>query len=122
MQEIVIVGPCGSGKTTLANALRARGYAARTVAQEHSIVRDLWRHGGAPAALIVLDAQPTTIAQRRHADFPVWLYQKQQQRLASARAHADLLIQTDLATSEEVTSRVLTFLNQAGIKHDRPFP
>ena len=115
MMDVVVVGPCGAGKTTLVDALITRGYAARVVAQEHSIVRDLWRHGGHPAALVMLEAEPATIAARRHAEFPAWLYAKQFQRLAAARAHADLLIATDQVQAEEVTRQVIAFLRAAGI-------
>jgi len=115
MSEIVVVGPCGSGKTTLVAALAAHGYAARAVAQEHSGVPELWRHGGDPLALILLEAEPRTITRRRHADFPVWLYHKQQQRLQSARRHATLLVQTDQASPEEVAARVVAFLHDRGM-------
>lgn len=113
--DIVVVGPCGSGKTTLVKALRACGYGARAVAQEHSVVTDLWRHGGKPAALVLLDAEPTTITQRRGADFPEWLYHEQQERLASARAEADLLIKTDEATADEVAAQVFSYLRELGL-------
>ena len=114
--DIVVVGPCGSGKTTLVSALRERGYAARVVAQEHSVVTELWRHGGKPAALVLLEAEPLTITQRRGADFPEWLYREQQERLASARAEADLRIRTDEATAQEVASQVFTYLRELGLE------
>ena len=117
--DIVVVGPCGAGKTTLVRTLIARGYAARVVAQEHSVVPTLWRHGGLPAALVVLDAEPATIARRRGAVFPEWLHRQQLSRLALARAHADLLIATDRATPEEVVWQVIDFLRELGITPHR---
>ena len=35
-QSIAIVGPCGAGKSTLAEVLIGHGYPARQIAQEHS--------------------------------------------------------------------------------------
>lgn len=113
--EIVVVGPCGAGKSTLVRALTARGFSARAVAQEHSIVPELWQHAGTPAALILLQAQQPTIAQRRAAEFPEWLYRQQLLRLASAQAHADLVVATDELTPDEVTRKVVAFLDSIGI-------
>jgi molybdopterin-guanine dinucleotide biosynthesis protein len=107
---VVVVGPCGSGKTTLVEQLRAAGYTAYAVAQEHSIIRDLWRHGGEPDALIYLDASPTTITRRRHNEFPAWLHEKQMRRLKTARERATLYLQTDQLDATEVRARVLAHL------------
>ncbi len=117
--EVVVVGPCGAGKSTLVEALTAQGYTARAVAQEHSAIPDLWRHGGRPAALIMLGARRSTIARRRGGDFPAWLLRQQWERLASARAHADLLLPTDEATPEEVAGKVVEYLQSVGIKPNR---
>ncbi len=120
VRDIIVVGPCGSGKTTLVKALTVRGYRARVVAQEHSGIRELWRHAGEPRALFLLDAEQSTIARRREDGFPAWLHEHQMHRLASARAHADLVITTDHASAEEVVQTVLRFLGSAGIMpHDR---
>lgn len=120
VRDIIVVGPCGSGKTTLVKALRVRGYRARVVAQEHSGIRELWRHAGEPRALVLLEAERSTIARRREDRFPAWLHEHQMARLASARAHADLVITTDHASAEEVVQTVLRFLGSAGIMpHDR---
>lgn len=110
--RVVIVGPCGSGKSTLAAQLAQRGYDAHIVAQEHSRVRELWRHGGEPDALIYLDASPPTITARRHNNFPAWLYAKQQQRLASARSHASLYLHTDRLSAAAVEHRVVDHLQR----------
>jgi GTPase SAR1 family protein len=113
--EIVVVGPCGSGKSTLVTALTQHGYTARAVAQEHSAVPTLWQHGGTPAVLVYLEAERGTISRRRGADFPAWLLRQQRRRLASARVHADLVIQTDQATPGQVLARVLDHVRRAGI-------
>jgi thymidylate kinase len=108
---VIVVGPCGSGKTTLVARLRALGYTARAVAQEHSHVHDLWKHGGIPDALIFLDASPTTISKRRQNEFPQWLYTIQLRRLRSARQHATLYLHTDSISLNEIQQRVLEHLH-----------
>ena len=113
--EVVVVGPCGSGKSTLVRRLIAHGYDARVVAQEHSAAPELWRHGGTPAALIMLEAERGTISRRR-GDFPGWLLAQQYERLASARAHATLVLQTDHATPDEVAARVIASLRRIGVR------
>lgn len=107
---VVVVGPCGSGKSTLVARLRAQGYTARTVAQEHSHINELWKHGGVPDALIVLDASPATITRRRQNHFPQWLYSAQIERLRSARTHATLYLHTDRLSPGEIQRRVLEHL------------
>lgn len=107
---VVVVGPCGSGKTTLVKQLQARDYTARAVAQEHSAIHNLWRHGGMPDALIFLDASPRTISARRRNEFPRWLYKLQLGRLATARNVATLYLHTDQLSEAEVLQRVLAHL------------
>jgi thymidylate kinase len=107
---VVVVGPCGSGKTTLVARLQTSGYAARAVAQEHSQIDELWKHGGMPDALIFLDASPAMITRRRQNEFPQWLYAAQTQRLRSAREHATLYLHTDRLSPGEVQRRVVDHL------------
>lgn len=109
---IVVVGPCGSGKSTLVARLQAAGYTARAVAQEHSVIPDLWRHGGEPDVLIYLDASPPVIARRRRSDFPAWLYAQQTARLRMARAHATLYLQTDRLDPALVAARALEHIRR----------
>lgn len=110
MMEVVIVGPCGSGKTTLARSLAALGIQARAVAQEHSAIPELWRHAGEPEVLIYLQATPAVISKRRADTFPDWLYQAQMERLATALAHATVVVDTSPLTAAEVRERVLRVL------------
>ena len=56
--RIAIVGVCASGKTTLVAGLRAAGYDAYNVAQEHSCVHDFWAKKN-PDMLVMIDARPS---------------------------------------------------------------
>ncbi len=113
--EVVVAGPCGSGKSTLVERLTAAGINARAVAQEHSVIHELWKHGGTPLALVVLEATSPIITRRRGADFPEWLHHEQMERLKSARDHADLIVDTDERTAEDVEKVVMDFLQEMGI-------
>ncbi|MCS7051561.1 MAG: AAA family ATPase [Thermomicrobium sp.] len=107
--RVVLVGPCGAGKSTIAAALARRGIEAIVVGQEHSIVRDLWRRPG-PDLLVFLDASLETVRARRGQDWPEWLYRTEQERLAEARAHADLIVDTSCVSVEEVVERIVARL------------
>ena len=113
--QIVIVGPCASGKTTLVRGLWARGYAgARVVAQEHSGVQDLWKMRGQPDVLIYLDARLETIAARqRRADWTTAYLSEQLRRLHSAWLACDLYLPTDDFSPADVLDRVIKFLTNA---------
>jgi deoxyadenosine/deoxycytidine kinase len=104
---IGIVGPCGSGKTTLITGLQAHGLVARQIAQEHSHVRDMWRRLAAPSVLIFLDASYETCTERKHFDWPIEDYQEQQRRLEHARREADVYVMTDGLTPQAVAEHVL---------------
>lgn len=84
---------------------------ARAVAQEHSQIHELWKHGGVPDALIFLDATPATITRRRRNEFPEWLYKLQVERLASARRNATLYLNTDRMAAAEVQHQVIAHLS-----------
>ncbi len=92
-RKIVVVGPCASGKTTLVEALRARGYDAYAVAQEHSIIRDLWRRRD-PDVVIALDLPLEALRARRSPAWPANIYAMQHERLRAAFAAAHLHIDT----------------------------
>ena len=53
---IGVVGPCGSGKSTLIAGLEKHGYACRHIAQEHSYVPAMWQIITKPDVLIYLHA------------------------------------------------------------------
>lgn len=104
--RIAVVGACGSGKTTIVDQLRDRGYDAYVVSQEHSIIGDLWNHRE-PAVLVFLDVDLETVRARRNKEWPRWMYDLQQNRLAGARAHATVTIDTGDHTIEETVNLIV---------------
>lgn len=113
--KIGVVGPCGAGKSTLVRALRARGIAAREIAQEHSGVPAMWQRITRPNLLIYLNASRETAERRLERELPPDWWEEMTARLAHARAHAALIVETDGLTPEEVAERVTEFL-AAGAK------
>lgn len=107
---IGVVGPCGAGKSTLTNALDALGYRTRHIAQEHSYVKDMWKRLTNPDLLIFLQASYPVTCQRRNLDWTEADYLEQQRRLAHARQHADLFIDTDPLDPDQVLAQALAFL------------
>lgn len=107
-----VVGPCGSGKSTLIAALDSLGYATRHIAQEHSYVKDMWKRLSNPDVLVFLQAS-FPVTRLRKPTMTLWTeadYNEQQRRLAHALEHADLVIDTDNLNVDEVLARVLSFL------------
>jgi dephospho-CoA kinase len=102
-----VVGPCASGKSTLVTALRSLDYQVRHIAQEHSYVSDMWRKIGKPDFLIYLDVSYQISTQRTGSDWSKSIYNKQVDRLEHARNHADLYIDTDELTPQQVLDQVL---------------
>jgi hypothetical protein len=105
-----LVGVCGSGKTTLTNGLKPYHYHVRQIAQEHSFVPDMWQRFVDPDVLIFLQVSYPTTLERKPFNWNETEYQEQLRRLRHANKHADLHIDTDHLTVEEVRSAVLTFL------------
>ena len=110
--RIALVGPCASGKSTLADALLSEGYEVRHVAQDHSFVPDMWRRVSKPDVLVYLGVDYESIKNRRPKTTlkPVDLVE-QERRLAHARNHCDLYIDTSPLTPEEVREKALEFLS-----------
>ncbi|MDE0199447.1 MAG: hypothetical protein OXK78_14695 [Caldilineaceae bacterium] len=108
---VKIVGVSAAGKSTLVAGLRRMGYNARPVAQEHSQVPDMWQRIRPPNWLIFLDADLAAQGERRPDvswDEPWRLTELE--RLAHARTHADLVIDTSLLSPESVLDRAVSFL------------
>ncbi len=109
-RQVVIVGVCSSGKSTLSRTLRERGVHVRTVAQEHSYVPSLWQLRK-PDVLIYLDASLHTVRRRRRPSWQQPMLDEQHRRLSHAREHCHLYIHTDGLSPHDVAARVLTYLN-----------
>ncbi len=111
-RHIGLVGPCGSGKTSLSEALSRRGFHVTAIAQEHSFVPDMWQRLTKPQVLIYLEASYATTVARKGLPWSEQEYQEQLRRLAHARQHAHLILSTDGLTLEQTLRRVLDFLHQ----------
>jgi len=109
-QLIGVVGPCGSGKSTLVASLEKNGYTCRHIAQEHSYVPDMWQLITRPGILIYLNASFAVSTARAKLNWLEKDHAEQLRRLSHARAHANLLIETDDLTPEGVLQRALDFL------------
>lgn len=103
---VVVVGPCASGKSTLANHLRAHGVNVHVVGQEHSAVKWLWRRRD-PDYVIALDVDLPTLRRRRSEHWPESVYVKQRERLEDAFAAASIIIDTSHASEWDVLRMVL---------------
>ncbi len=121
---IKVVGVSAAGKSTLAAALRRRGYHARAAGQEHSQVPDMWRRIHPPDVLIYLDADlETQRARRPDVSWDERWLRVERARLAHARAHADLHVDTRGRSKAEVLEEVLAFLRARKVAHaEGPLP
>jgi len=104
---IGVVGPCAAGKSTLIEGLTRLGYCTRHIAQEHSYVKDMWLRLTNPDVLVFLDASYTSTTQRRRLDWSEADWQEQQHRLRHARENADIYVETDKLSAEQVLERVV---------------
>lgn len=107
---IGVVGPCGSGKSTLIAGLERSGYRCRHIAQEHSYVPAMWQILSKPDVLIYLDSSFPVSTARRKLDWQEKDHQEQLRRLAHARQHAHLYIDTDVLTPQQVLEQALNYL------------
>lgn len=107
---IGVVGPCAAGKTTLIRGLRALGYQAKHIAQEHSYAPQMWQKIANPDVLVYLDVSFPLTIQRRKLDWTIQEYTEEVHRLRHARQHAHCYINTDDLSPEEVLHQVLAYL------------
>jgi hypothetical protein len=115
---IKVVGISGSGKSTLVKALRAAGYDARPVSQEHSNVLTLWQQFERTGYLIYLFVSLETQRSRRQdVTWTEEAHQEEMRRLAHAREHADLRIDTDRLSPEGVLAVALSYLTRRRVRH-----
>ncbi len=110
--RVKVVGPCASGKSSLAARLRELGFDARSAAQDHSYVPDMWRRFNPPDVLVYLDLSLKAAQERGRTgtDWDQAYLDEQNHRLRNARAHCDLYIHTDGMGEEDVLAEVLAFL------------
>jgi cytidylate kinase len=109
---IGVVGPCGSGKSTLIAGLEKYGYKCRHIAQEHSYVQAMWQRITKPDVLIFLDASFPVSTARRNLNWQKKDHDEQLRRLSHARENANLLIDTDDLTPEQVQQKALDYLTK----------
>ncbi len=107
---VALVGPCAAGKSSLAQGLQAAGVHARQIAQEHSYVANMWQQLTDPDVLIFLDASFETCTKRKQLNWTHEEYAEQHRRLAHARAHCDVYVETDDLSKDQVLARVLEAL------------
>ncbi len=108
--QIAIVGPCASGKSTLAAGLQRHGHRARQIAQEHSYVPAMWQILAKPDVLVYLDASFAACTQRKNLNWLPSEHAEQLRRLQHAREHCDVYIDTDRLTPDQVLQQVLRTL------------
>jgi len=114
--RITVVGACASGKSSLVARLLEKGYDARHCVQEHSFVPDMWQRQSRPEMLVYLDVSLAVILKRRGFAFSDDDLMEQRRRLAHARAHCRIYVNTDRLSEEQVLHKVLVVLETLGIK------
>ena len=107
---IGVVGPCGSGKSTLIAGLETHGYRCRHIAQEHSYVPTMWQVITNPDILFYLNCSFENSTSRRKLNWRLADYEEQLRRLKHAHDHADLIIDTNSIPAEGVLSLALEYL------------
>ncbi len=82
----------------------------RHIAQEHSYVPDMWKRIAKPDILVYLDVNYQNTLSRKNLNWTFEEYQEQLRRLAHARDHADLVVDTNPMSEEEVFQTVANFI------------
>jgi hypothetical protein len=115
---IKVVGISGSGKSTLVHRLRQRGYNTRPVSQEHSGIPDLWAQFDRPQVLIYLFVDLAgQVSRRPDIGWTAEARAEEETRLAHARIHADLRIDTSQLTPDAVFGLALAYLRHRRVAY-----
>jgi thymidylate kinase len=121
MKVVGVVGPCAAGKTTLTAFLKGKGYNVRHIAQEHSYVQNMWKKITKPDILIYLEVDYPATIERKNLDWTEDEYREQIRRLSHAREHANLIVDTNRMTAEQVFVTVEKYLlNEGDIEALKP--
>ncbi len=96
----------------LVKSLQDAGYNAHEVNQEHSYVPAMWQRFSNPDLLIYLDVSQEVASERRSSEADAAWWDAMRQRLQHARQHADLCIDTDKLSPQEVLERTTSFLDR----------
>jgi ABC-type cobalamin/Fe3+-siderophores transport system ATPase subunit len=107
---IAVVGPCGAGKSTLVDGLINQGFRARQIAQEHSYVPRMWQLLTQPEVLIYVDAGFASCTERKKLNWSRSDYERQIERLAHARQHCDIYLNSDGIDAQQALKHVLEAL------------
>ncbi len=97
------------------------GFRTRHIAQEHSYVKDMWERLTNPDILIFLDASYQATIQRRKLDWTEADWQEQQRRLSHAKDNADLYLDTDRLSVEDVLEKAIQFI-RSGTRRRKSSP
>ena len=95
----------------VSEGLKAHGYQAHHIAQEHSYSLQMWQKIVNPDLLFFLDVSYQKTLERSDMIWREEEYLEQQKRLAHAREHANLYILTDEISEQGVINQILEFLN-----------
>lgn len=109
---IGVVGPCGSGKSTLIRGLEAHGYRCRHIAQEHSYAKQMWQIITKPDILIFLECSFENSTQRRKLNWAATDHEEQLLRLSHAYEHAHIIINTNTLDENGVLAQALDYLKK----------
>ncbi len=113
---IGIVGPCSAGKSTLIKNLQKRGYICRHIAQEHSYVPQMWQKIVNPIVLVYLDVSYKYSMVRKPLNLTTVEFEEQKMRLNHAYRNADIYLDTDPLSPEEVFETILGKIEQKGVR------
>ncbi len=92
--------------------LEQAGFRCTHIAQEHSYVAYMWQRIAKPDYLVFLNASYESCTKRRNLKWLKGDYAEELRRLAHAREHADLVVDTDERTPAEVLRDALEFLQR----------